>query len=214
MKIMAKKNEATQASEGQDVEDQEIIMGDIAVLSFKIQGVIDLIVHNGQTADPLNPAAKALKEISGKKDKTDADYNQMAEIEWQAGLYLNAKEQPIMPGMCIEAMIVSAAKVQRDGLKAKCGIMVPEDALIIHDGPKTLKGLHDNPRFWDKRAVKIKANKVMRTRPVFPIWAMEFDVHYDTAIFNPDKIRQFLEIAGKRIGMGDFRPRFGRFEVV
>ena len=41
-----------------------------------------LIMHNGQTADPLNPFSKAMKEISGKRKKTDTDYEAMANIEF------------------------------------------------------------------------------------------------------------------------------------
>jgi len=50
-----------------------------------------LIMHNGQTADPLNPFSKAMKEISSKRKKTDTDYEAMANIEYRAGLYLNKK---------------------------------------------------------------------------------------------------------------------------
>lgn len=57
-----------------------------------------------------------------------------------------------MPGVCIEAMLVSAAKVERLGKDATCGIMVPEDAIIEHDGPKNLSELRDNPRFRDARS--------------------------------------------------------------
>ena len=41
-------------------------------LTYKITGDAPLIMHNGDLANPLSKAAKALKQVTGKKKKTDA----------------------------------------------------------------------------------------------------------------------------------------------
>lgn len=48
-----------------------------------------MLMHNGQLADPSNEWARAIKEISGKRAKTAADYEEMARLEWLGSLYLN-----------------------------------------------------------------------------------------------------------------------------
>jgi hypothetical protein len=44
------------------------------LLSLTIVGTAPLLMHNGQTADPLNKYAKMLKSVSGKRKKTEADH--------------------------------------------------------------------------------------------------------------------------------------------
>ncbi len=44
-----------------------------------------LMMHNGRTKDPLDPYAKALKKLTGKRKKTDADYLEISRLEWEAG---------------------------------------------------------------------------------------------------------------------------------
>ena len=39
-----------------------------------------LIMHNGRTSNPLDPFTKAMKEISGKRKKTDADLEALSKI--------------------------------------------------------------------------------------------------------------------------------------
>ena len=53
----------------------------------------------------------------------------------------------------------------------------------------------------------------MRTRPRFDDWAAEVKVHYQPELLNPAGIDRFMETAGSTIGIGDWRPRFGRFEA-
>jgi hypothetical protein len=89
-----------------------------------------LIMHNGQTADPLNSFSKAMKEISGKRKKTDADFEALANIEYQAGLYLNAKGQVIIPSRVLESVLVEGAKKSKEGKLALSGMFVDTDAIL------------------------------------------------------------------------------------
>jgi hypothetical protein len=75
-------------------------------LTYKLTSSAPLIMHNGQTADPLNKWSKSLKQISSKRMKTDADYEEMARIEFMAGLYLG-KDGPVVPANLIDALILS-----------------------------------------------------------------------------------------------------------
>ena len=47
----------------------------------------------------------------------------------------------------------------------------------------------------------------MRTRPKFdPPWAAEFRVEYDPELVDKMQLENWLDIAGRRIGLGDWRP--------
>lgn len=83
-------------------------------MQFRLVGDAPMIQHNGQTADPLNRFSKQLKALSGKKKKTDSDLEEMAKIEFMAGLYLS-KEGPIIPATMIDACVIEAAKKAREG---------------------------------------------------------------------------------------------------
>lgn len=104
-------------------------------LTTKVIGIAPLIMHNGQTADPLNKYAKAMKEVSGKRKKTEADYIKLAEIEFKAGLYMNV-EGPVVPSQMIEATILAGARKSKLGKLAQAGIIVEKHASLIYDGPR------------------------------------------------------------------------------
>lgn len=54
-------------------------------------------------------------------------------------------------------------------------------------------------------------------RPMFNEWALTFTVELDTEMISPKLFREIVDAAGKRVGLGDFRPDtkgpFGKFVV-
>jgi len=62
--------------------------------------------------------------------------------------------------------------------------------------------------------VRVGQARIMRTRPVFNQWACQFTVYYDDEQVNEVDVIRAIEDAGTKSGVGDFRPRFGRFEIV
>lgn len=75
---------------------------------------------------------------------------------------------------------------------------------------------------WDVdiRAVRIPSTggRILCYRPCFNDWRLSFDMELDTEIMTVKLLREILDAAGKRIGLGDFRPAckgpFGKFVVV
>ena len=65
-------------------------------LKYKLTSSSDMLLHNGQMANPLNKWAKLSRQISSKRAKTDADYEEMARIEFFASLYM-AADGPVLP---------------------------------------------------------------------------------------------------------------------
>jgi hypothetical protein len=186
-----------------------------AELTVKIQGTAPLILHNGQTADPLNRFAKQMKEISGKRKKTEEDYAEMSRIEWHAGLYVNADEKIIIPSVCLEAAIYDGAKKSKLGKAFKSAVFIHDDA-TLDIGKKYGKAsdLWGDDQYRDVRGVRVGQARVMRTRPIFHNWSCSFAVMYDDEQVNLADVSRAINDAGTKSGIGDFRPRYGRFEVV
>lgn len=181
-------------------------------LTFKIAGVSPLLMHNGSLADPMNPIARQMKQISSKKSKTDADLEELARLEWHGSLYLH-NGKPCIPGFVMESSMVEAAKKTRRGKQALAGLYCPENALIEHDGPQEIEELWNVPDYRLVVGVRIQRNKVMRTRPKFDKWAASVTIHFDSALMNAREIKEIMITCGRYIGLMDWRPKFGRFEV-
>lgn len=177
------------------------------------------ISHNGQTADPLNKFSKALKEISGRRKKTDADFEKMAQIEKEAGLYLNDKGEITIDTRVIEATLLNGARKSKEGKDSLSAIFVDESSPIEFDGstfkkPLTVAEVLADPRFHRTDAVKVGQSKVMRTRPFFKNVKGSFILTLDSDVANPEQMERWVHAAITQVGMGDWRPRHGRGRVI
>lgn len=182
-------------------------------LTFRIGGVSPLIMHNCRLANPLDPLVKQIKEITSKRKKTDEDHELLAYLEWQGGLYHDGA-RPYIPGQNINAALVAAAKKNRMGKQFQSSVLVVESQIPLeYEGPRDIEKLFNAVRFVDTRSVVVQKSRVMRTRPIFPEWAARFSVAYDPAVVNEGEVIQAAEIAGTLIGLGDYRPQYGRFKM-
>jgi hypothetical protein len=181
-------------------------------LTFRITGIAPLIHHNGQTADPLNPHSVSIAEIAGKRKKTEADHREIARREWFAALYLFNGE-PCIPFQMLESALIEGAKKEKRGPAAKAGILVEQHARLEYNGPRKPDALWKDERFQLRVPVRVGQARVMRTRPRFDGWKAEIAIKYLPSLLNAKDVRSFLVAAGEQIGIGDWRPRFGRFTV-
>lgn len=181
-------------------------------LSYRLTSSAPLLLHNGQTANPLNKWAKAMKQISAKKAKTDADYEELARLEFMAGLYLSP-DGPVLPSFVVDALLVAAAKKSREGNEARAGMFGPENALLLYDGPRTADELWADESFRYMAIVRVGTARIARCRPVFNQWSAVVKVSVETGVVNPARVDDWMAIAGTQIGVGDWRPKFGRFQA-
>lgn len=184
-------------------------------IQVHIKGAAPILLHNGHTADPMNPFSRAKKEISGKRKKTDADHEEIARIEFQAGFYADELGRPVIPGEVIEATMINAAKKLKLGQQAKSAIFSSGLWPLIYKGPKTITELLEDPTraFWFTTGVRIQQSRVMLTRPIFRDWELKFEISVNDESMNFSEIKQILDIAGTQIGLCDYRPKYGRFIV-
>ena len=183
-------------------------------LKVTLVGLSPMLQHRDTLANPLHPLTKSHKELTGKRKKTDEDHEAIAKSEWTASMYFDEKTGPYVPAMMIESTIMEAAKLQKLGKKFKSSIMVVEDQIPLqYEGPRDRAGLWNNPDFVDMRSVKVQQARIQRCRPKFNSWKLSFTVAYNASVVDARDIKKALEDAGTLVGMGDFRPRFGKFEA-
>lgn len=192
-------------------------------MKVRLKGMAPMLVHSGRLANPLDPYAKALKQVTSTSKKTDQDLMEASHIEWRAGFYEDEKGRPTIPGECIEAMLLTAGKKKRLGQKL---ITVLSDGNwpIKYDGPATIDAIDKltfdkshavlDEKFIDVRRVTVnRGSSVMRARPIFRDWSIDFDISYLPKLCGSNDIKTALEIAGFQVGCGDYRPKFGRFHA-
>jgi len=179
---------------------------------IRLTGVAPLLMRSGHLADPTSPAARAIDQVARKRAKTPADHERLSKLEWYGGLWLT-DGHPCIPGEALEACVTEAARSRRAGKLARAGFLVPGNPTIIYDGPRDLDELFSDSRFRLRVPVQVNGKRQMRTRPRFPTWSTEFEAHYLASVMDRRDLVDFLQIGGDRIGVGDWRPRHGRFSV-
>jgi hypothetical protein len=183
--------------------------------TFTIRGITPLICHNERLANPFDDLTKSIKAITGKRKKTEDDLLEMARLEWLGGLYFSPEAGIHMPGYNILAAIIGGGKMHKLGTAIKRAALVQEDTVPIqYEGPKDPDALFKQKAFVDMRSVKVGTSKVLRCRPIFRDWRLTFTLLYEETALQLEDIDRVLRDCGAMVGLGDYRPRFGRFEVV
>jgi len=185
-------------------------------------GVSPLMMNHPRGIDKNDPLVRAKDEIQ-KKAKTDQQAIDLADADWRVGLYCD-EIGPYLSEDQIMGSLIAGSKAAKLGKVFKAGLVSVEGfdgkkyagprAHLEYDGPRDIEGLQADPRFRDRRAVRIGQSRVMKTRPMFRDWAVQFRVTW-----NPDTIKSASDVlaaaqnAGFSCGIGDYRPRFGRFDA-
>jgi hypothetical protein len=127
-------------------------------------------------------------------------------------LYLGKDKKIILPSMMLEAAIVGGAKKHKLGQQAKAGVFVEENALLEFDGDHlTVEELWERDDNRLTVPCVVQRSKVMRTRFFAKEWAANICVTYDEGLINQAQIADILEVSGAIVGVGTWRPKFGRF---
>lgn len=183
-----------------------------------LTGTRPLLQHNGQLANPLNPYAIELAKVTRKRGKTPEDHAQIARIEWTASLYLDdlgqGGLQVVIPGENIEAMITESGRRVRKGKLTAAGVISVGPFPLEYDGPQAPADLWAAGDQWRLiKTPRVRGSRVLRTRPRFYPWAVRPTIHFEPSILSEDDIKTIVESAGRYVGLGDWRPRYGTFEV-
>jgi len=187
--------------------------------TYTIRGVVPIVMHNERLADPLNEHAKALKTLTKKRNKTDEDHIATSHAEFVGGLYYDSKLGPLVPERCLERMLRDAASKSKQGKSVLSALIVTEPAKLEYKGPREPEALWQakdksgEQLFVLRASVSVGPRRVIRSRPIFRDWSLSFTVNYDENVLETRDVDGFVELAGRLVGLCDWRPKHGRFVV-
>lgn len=177
-----------------------------------ITGTETLLMHNSRLADPLDPATKALKKATSKRTKTDDDHEEIARLEHAGSMYLDPDSGPYLPSDNIWRSLYDGAKKHKLGVKMKEGVIITTAVNpLSYKGPRDRDGLWNDLNFRHSASVKVGMSRTMRCRPMFRQWKTEADGILDPNVLDFEELRQIAGTAGAIVGLGDWRPRYGRY---
>lgn len=171
-------------------------------VDIRVEGVADLLFHR-YSVEAVEETAKAAKNSKTKKTDNLESY-----------VWRNAEGELCLPSEYLRRAVVLAAKFKQDPRSPRKSAMDLVNASVIALSPLATLGKREWD-YLDKRRVLVQRQGVTRVRPgIFTGWKAEFQF----AVLSPEYIdivflRELLNTAGKLIGVGDFRPSYGRFHV-
>lgn len=183
-------------------------------IKLRLKGAAPLVMHANKLVDPRYVRDSGIKAITSKRQKTEADELELMRLEFIGGLYWD--KGPYLPGLNFDAALGAAASpLAKGGKKLVQSGVQSEDAPLIYGGKhKSPDDLFADGGYVSFVPATIPSSKarVMRCRPIFPKWEAVVTVNY-LDILSADQIVAFAERAGGYVGVGDWRPRHGRFTV-
>lgn len=175
-----------------------------------IRGTADLLLNRFNEEEYTEKAAS--KKGSSVK-KTDVPENRV---------YRNREGEVCLPGLYLTNSIVAAGKYKTDPRNARQSMMQLVKAVLIPDedlcpvisvtGETTKEGWD----YLDRRGANIQRSRIVRVRPAFfKGWTCQFVVTVlEPEYIAPDLLQELAGYAGRFGGLGDFRPTYGRFQVI
>lgn len=181
-------------------------------INIRIEGTTPLICNK------FTDAAAESASNGSRGSSAGQDRGTPLEIA-ESKLYIGHNGAPMIPQPNLLRCLVEGGRFTKIGKSqvttAKSSILY---ACVDVQGAE-VPIIHKQPWKVDTRAVRIPSTggRILAHRPMFDDWALEFVVDLDTSILGEKLLRQIIDDAGKRIGMGDFRPQckgpYGRFVV-
>ena len=177
----------------------------------------------------IDPDNESVREIGllqrelkkAKKDDVEGKEKLRRKIEraeWRGSLYWDDNMGLYIPGDNIFACLVAAARKSKCGKQAEQGIVPIEDApLATKLKTNDVEALFKEAQFQFRFPVRIPpktGSRIMKVRPIVPTgWHVTVTIEYDETVFPTNDLKEALQTAGSLIGIGDWRPKFGRFSV-
>jgi hypothetical protein len=172
------------------------------MIEAKIEGTSAMLFHRW-SVEAVEEKANAAKGSKSKKTDNVESY-----------IYRDEKGHVAVPSEYFRQAIIHAAKFKQDPRSPRKSAMDLFKAGIATIGELCSLGVKE-PDYMDRRRVVIQRNGITRTRPAMLAgWkcAVSLQVLLPEYI-NPAMMNETLQYAGRIVGVGDFRPSFGRFMV-
>lgn len=172
-------------------------------VTVTVQGTSPFLFHRW-SVDAIAEKAKARKGSKAKKEDDVESY-----------VYRTVGGELAIPGEYFRQAIITAAKFQQDPRSPRKSAMDLFKAGVVSLTDLCPLGTKEWD-YLDRRRVMVQRNGVTRVRPAMHAgWRATVELQ----VLTPEYVDQtflntVLQQAGRLVGVGDFRPTFGRFAVV
>lgn len=172
------------------------------VVEASVQGVADLLFHRWN-CESVEAKSKAAKNSKAKKSDDLESY-----------VYRTDDGELALPGEYLRQAVIHAAKFRQDPRSPRKSAMD-----LFKAGVVALTALAPlGTAKWDyedRRRVVIQRNGITRTRPAMKVgWQAEVQFLVTLPEYiQPEVLNEVLSMAGRIIGVGDYRPTYGRFVI-
>jgi hypothetical protein len=172
------------------------------VAVIEIEGVAAILFHAWSNE---SVAAKAAAPKNSKTKKSD---------DVESYVYRNQKGQICIPGIYLRGAIVEAARYRQDPRSPRKSARDLFKAGIVPLTALASLGKKDWD-YLDQQRVLVQRSAITRARPAFlPGWKATFEIQVVTPEYIPPAdLLETVTSAGKLVGLADFRPTYGRFQV-
>ena len=161
-----------------------------------------------------NPAGRLGK--SGAKKQGESSFPTAEEAAKASCYWMPDRSSLMFPADNIHAALIAGAGTYKIGRKS----IVPFVAGSVEIAPEHIPFNTKQYKIDTRRAV-VQRQGILRSRAKLLTWELGFDllVDEDWLSRNPgEDLKQMLQEAGRRVGIGDFRPqkrgKFGKFIVI
>lgn len=180
----------------------------IKTVAVRIEGVSPLLINRFQEQAEVPKVAK-------KRDKKDfGSPREQAE----KSAYRDQDDKLYVPWSWVSSSISTVASDyklcgSKKSVRSVCGgAILPQEEMIYFCENFTLANIE-----VDSRPAVVDRARIMRHRARLEKWSLQFHLQIDTSILPLDQVHEMLSDAGRRAGMGDYRPPkggpFGRFQI-
>lgn len=179
-----------------------IALGEPWTCSVQITGAADLLFHRWNN-EAIAEKAGARKGSACKKTDNVESY-----------VWRNESGEICLPGEYLRGSIIAAAKFRQDPRSPRKSAMDLFKAGVINLTPLASLGVTDWD-YEDRRRVVIQRSGVTRVRPAMRSgWVAEVTLMVNLPEYIDQAfLREIIGTAGRLVGVGDFRPTYGRFDV-
>lgn len=172
-------------------------------VEVEIEGSAALLFHRWN-CEAVEEKAKAKKGSKAKKEDNIESY-----------VYRLPDGELALLGEALRMSIVQAAKYQQDPRSPRKSAMDLFKAGIVAETELAGLGAKDWD-FLDRRRVVVQRSAITRERPAMrPGWRAVVVLRVLTPEYiQPSFLNEVITAAGRLVGVGDFRPTYGRFQLV
>lgn len=157
-----------------------------------------------KTIDGLKLVTKTLQR--------DPDNEEAYKKEAELSLYRNEQGKIVIPSIHVEGALIKGGTQVRMAGKGKKTYKDTMKAFV--EVSETEIPIDNQDYELDRRWVVVQRNRILRTRPIISKGTKAIFILnvFDDAL-SLDILKEILTYAGMYVGIGDYRPKFGLFQV-